>query len=371
MALQDYQIGVISIQTGQLVHVYDQTSLIALRYSRVLNGVGTLALSLENSNNNLSAFRLDNIIDVRRTNPVSGNLETEDSYFSRMTQRYIENNEERLAVGGVHLNHLLLRRVIDPASDPLEAGGFSTKGGAADTVIRDYVREQAGDLANNSRSFDGFTVPAVPGTGAGAGARARYENLLETVQTLAHQGGVDFNIYRTTGKLLEMFIGVMGGDKTKTTNNLTAEWVGLDPNRGNLVSPSLLEDRQNEQNFVYVLSQGQGDGRQLLKMWGTGIADSPFNRVEYVLDARNIQRGDTLSMYTEGKGDLTKKRTQLKFTYKATGLEPGNVYKLDWDLGDKITVIWDETEQDVRVTGVEVTIDESGESIVTTVENII
>ncbi len=369
--LADYQVSVIDPVTGALLRVYDQTSLIAMRYSRKINDVGALSLSVAGNQANYDTFPLDALIDVRRTNPVTGVLETEATYFARMRQRYIENNEERLAIGGVALNHLLLRRVVNPAADPLAAGGYSTKGGPADTVIEGYVREQAADLASVDRAFPNFTVASSAGIGANAGARARFENLLELIQSLANQGGVDFSIRRTTGAAMEMTIGIEGTDKTRTTNEpLQLAWVGLNPNRGNLSSPVLTEDRTPEQNFVIVLSQGTGRGRQRLSVWDIGINDSPFNRIEYVLDGRNIQRGDTLSMYTEGTGDLLKKRIQLKFDYKPTGGEPGNIYNVDWTLGDKITVLWDSAQKDVRVMSIEIQIDENGETITPTVENI-
>jgi len=371
MALQDYQITVIDPSTGEVLRIYDQTSLIAMRFSQKLNDVGALSLSLEGNQSNYDSFPLDALIDVRRTNPISGMLETEETYFARMRQRYIEENEERLAIGGVSLNHLLLRRVIHPNADPLMSGGYSTKGGPADTVIESYVREQAADLASVERSFPGFTVVPTGGLALNAGARARYENLLELITTLANQGETDFTIRRTTGAAMAMEINTIGSDKTRTTNEpLSLPWVGLNPNRGNLSSPSLIEDRTNEQNLVYVLAQGKGRGRFRLVLSALGLSDSPMNRIEYVLDARNVQRGDTLGMYTEGKGDLTKKRIQLKFDYKPTGGEPGNIYKVDWVLGDKITVLWESAQQDVRITAIEIQIDQSGESINTTVENL-
>ena len=161
MALPSYQVVVIDPTSGDVTNIYDNTAFIDLRYSRVLNGIGLLALVLPGTDLNYETFTLDSLIEVQRTDPATGALIVEDTYFCRLRERYRDDRIERVVIGGVSLNHLLMRRVVRPEDDPAVAGGYSTKDGPADTVIRAYVREQAADLASAARQFPGFTVNSV------------------------------------------------------------------------------------------------------------------------------------------------------------------------------------------------------------------
>lgn len=368
MSLPSYQITVIDPLTGDVAAVFDPASFRDLRYSRVLNDIGLLALTIPADNPYRSVFTLDSLVEVYRTSPETGLLVKEETYLTRLTHRFREDNAEWFIVGGMSLNHFLARRLVDPDDDPLVAGGYSTKSGAADTVIRSYCREQIGDLASTDRSITQLTIPPVGGTGQNVGARLRHENLLEAIQDLSKKGEVDFIIERTTGRSFEMTIGVIGSDKTYTTNYPLLPSVVLSPDRGNLSSPSLMIDRKKETNFVYALGQGQGSDRYVVKLAGDGTADSPWNRLEFTTDARNIQKGDSLSVYTQAVAALREHQAKIEFTFEPTGMEPGNIYRLDWDMGDLITTVWGDDNLDLRITSVEVEISETGETIRTTVE---
>jgi hypothetical protein len=369
MTQVSYQIVLISPVTGHILTVFDPAAFDEIKYSRVLNDVGVLAITYPGTVDR-SLFSLDTLIEIYRTSPVTGELAKEDTYFVRYTQRFRQDTSEKFVVGGFSLNHLLARRIVDPDDDPLQAGGFSTKAGLADYVMRDYAREQAGDLASAERSFPGLTVPPVYGLGIAAGARVRHQVLLELLQDLASRGGVDFEIRRTTNANLELAILPIGTDKTKTSNYPLTPWVGLSPQRGNLSNPSLTFDRKSEQNFVYALGQGQAERRKLLKLAGDGITDSPYNRIEFVADIRTAENDSPLQLFTGAKAQLFNKRPRKDFTYEPTDQEPGNVYNQDWVLGDKVSAFWDEEDLDLRVTSVEITLSANNESVKTTLTEV-
>src|SRR5687768_5245196 len=146
MPLPDYQLTVIHPSTGQPLTVITGSGIDDLVYSKVLNNIGALAMTLPEGHDWSSIFVLDSLIEVARTSPLTGTLQTEETYLTRLTHRFREGDEELYVVGGLSLNHLLARRVIDPDDDPLAAGGYSTKAGPADDVMRAYAREQCGDL---------------------------------------------------------------------------------------------------------------------------------------------------------------------------------------------------------------------------------
>lgn len=363
MALPIYQISLINPITGEVVASFDGPSFYEVRYSRALNDVGVFAMTLPSDPETIALFTLDSLIEVARTSPATGQLAVEETYLVRLTHRFREGDQERFIVGGLSLNHLLARRVVDPDDDPAAAGGYSTKAGPADDVLRDYAREQCGDLASAIRQYPNFSVGSVGSVGLSVGRRLRYENLLEIFQDVANQGGVDFLISRITGNTLRLTIAPIGTDKTKTRNYPFAPFVQLDPARGNLSEPSLLFDRREEQNFVYALGQGPGEQRITLKYSGLGIGDSPYNRIEFTSDVRTAERGDSTTLATGARAALFEKQARKEFTFAPVGTEPGAIYQLDYVIGDILTCAWGDESIDLRVRGIDISLSEDGEKL--------
>lgn len=369
--LADYQVLVFSCTTGALLRIFDPQAFYDLRYNRALNDVGALVMTFPFTSDLPTLFAKDNLIEVQRTSPITGQLVVEETYFTRLTHRFREGREERYIVGGMSLNHLIGRRVIDPADDPAGAGGYSTKAGAADTIMRAFAREQMGDLASAARRFASFTIDLVPGTGFNTGKRARYDNLLKTFQELASQGQTDFIVHRTTANNLVLTILPIGQNKTRTANYPFHAFTQFDPNRGNLSNPSLSIDAKQEQNFCYALGQGQGDTRIVSRVPGDTIGDSPYNRIEFTTDARQSDRSDPYYLLTAARAALQENQASRDFTFEPIPEASGAIYNLDWTLGDKITATWDDESIDLRVTDVEISIGEDGESIKAKLERFI
>lgn len=363
MALPDYQLTVRDPFTGGVRTVLDGSAFDDCKYSRALNDVGVFAMTLPSDPDWPAIFTLDALIEVERTSPITGRLQVEETFLTRLTHRFREGNEERFVVGGLSLNHLLGRRVVDPADDPLASGGYSTKAGAADTILCTYAQEQCGISASAVRQFPNLAILPPLNIGIAAGRRLRYENLLEVFQDVANQSNVDFLITRITDNALRLTVAPIGTDKTRSRNYPFAPFVELNPTRGNLSDPSLLSDRKKEQNYVYALGQGPGDQRILLKLEGLDNRLSPYNRIEFTSDVRMAERGDSQTLRTGARSALYDKQAVKEFTFKPTGAEPGNIYRMDWDVGDSLTCVWDDEALDLRVREVEISLDSAGETI--------
>lgn len=368
--LPDYQLTVRDPATGAVRIVLDGSAFDDCKYSRVLNDVGVFAMTLPSDPDWPAIFTLDTLIDIERSSPVNGQLQIEDTYLTRLLHRFREGDEEKFIVGGLSLNHLLARRIVDPADDPLAAGGYSTKQGPADDILAEYAEEQCGSVASVDRQFPNFNVAPTGSLGLTAGKRLRYENLLETFQDVANQSNVDFIISRLTAQILRLTVAPIGSDRSRSRNYPFGPFVELTPLRGNLSDPSLLSDRKREQNYVYALAQGPGENRIVAQVQGTGIFDSPYNRIEFTTDIRAAERGDSTTVLTQARAALYENQAKKEFTFKPTGSEPGNTYRLDWDIGDIVTCSWDDEVFDLRVREVEITLNSSGESIMPRLEAI-
>lgn len=365
--LADYQLVIINPVDGSVKSIFDGTALDDLKYSRELNEVGVLAATLPYSDALLDIFTLDALIEVQRTSPVTGALITEDTFLCRLTHHFREGNEEKFVIGGLSLNHLLARRVIDPTDDPAAAAGYSTKSGLADTILHDYANEQCGVAASAARQFPNFAVAPSGNIGTAAGRRLRYDNLLKVFQDVGNQAKMDFIIVRLTGNTLRLIISPIGTNKTRSRNYPFAPFVEFNPLRGNLSDPSLLVDRKTEQNYVYALAQGPGDSRTVTKVSGDGTGDSPYNRIEFTADVRNAERGDNTTIRTGAFAALYDKSPKNEFTFKPTGTEPGGVYRLDYDIGDIVTCTFANASFDLRIRAVEITLSHDNEELEITV----
>ena len=357
--------------TGLVIRIFDTTSLFNLRYSRAYNGIGTCAFTLAFDDvTDAMLNRTDMLIEVQRTSPITGKLIVEENYLARNWHRFRENNQERYVIGALSLNHLIARRIIVPDDDPDEAGGYSTKSGACDTVLFQYANQQMGAACGSAeRRIPGLTVAGVAGTAPNIGLRLAYDNLFQVFQVNAKQAGIDFQITRTNGVEFELNIGYLTTDRTEATNFPNAPMVLLDPRRGNLSDPSLMRDRKNEANFVFMRGKGQGSSRYTLPYGNNeAIAASPFNRIEIVADARNTEKGDSLGILTEAQNVLKERQQQISFSYNPEGTEAGNVYRLNWDVGDLITATWGDDTARFRITGIEITLNGSEEQLNVTTE---
>lgn len=371
MSLPSYQLSIYDAATGSTNAVYSGEAFDDLKFSRVLDDVGLLAMTMPYSDELTSIFTLDSLIDVQRTSPITGFLQTEETYLTRLTHHFREGDVEKFVIGAVSLNHLLARRIIDPADDSSAAGGYSTKSGPADDVLVAYARQQCGDLClTAARKYPNFSIAASNSVGDSVGRRLRYDNLLEVFQDVCNQSStilMDFQIVRLSGNLLRLTVNPIGTDRTRSHNYPFAPFVELNPLRGNLSDPSLLFDRKQEENYVYALAQGPGESRIVTRVTGDGVYDSPYNRIEFTTDVRNAERGDNTTILTSARNALYDKQPQKEFTFKPTGTEPGSMYHLDWDIGDRVTCTFGTDSFDLRIRGVEITLSPDNEEISVTV----
>jgi hypothetical protein len=365
-----YQILIINPTTGLVEGIIDSQSVVDIQYSRILNGIGRLAVTLPADDRWNALFTLDTLVEIYRTHPVLGTLQKEETYFVRIFNRSQTAESDLITFGGLSLNHILTRRVINPNDDPLVAGAYSTKAGHADTVIYDYVNEQMGTAASLERQMPNFSIELPTGIADGAGARLSYENLYDEMLKLAKAGKTDIIVERTTGNNLKLYIKPIGVDRTKLTNYPLKQWVGLSPIRGNLPEAALALDRSSEKNFVYELGNGEGSRRDILEVPGSGMADSPWNRCEFSEDSRGIERNDALGLLTGALNSLYENRYKQEFSMSCRADEPGNAYKDDWDLGDLVTVLFNNMEFNLRISEVSISFSETEETINVQVEQL-
>ena len=371
MSYPTYEILIISPATGDILKVLSPSNAVEIKYSRVINDVGTFTIVFRGRalvDEVVPLFGTDTIVEIYRDSQTQSytDLTKEGTYFTRLRKQYIDDEGiDSFIVGGFCTNHLLQRRTIDPSDDSVQPnGGYATKAGAADTVLRDYIREQAADLASTERQTLGLTVPAVAGTFPTVGKRIRFKNLLAICQEISAAVNVDFYIERTTGLNFECYIGTQGTDRTYKTNKGLNPFTIFNPLRGNLRRPAYEIDEKKEVNFLYVQGPGEGARRFVLEVPGSDrMAASLFNRCERAIDARNTKVGGSAAMLSEGQEKLVTDGVQIDFNINLIPQIGGTKYREDIFLGDKVTVVWRDIIANIRITKIEFTLTQNSEEI--------
>ena len=360
---------------GQQIYTITSQGMVSLEYSRELNEVGTFSMALIGeqaewvwANMNLP-IGLDYFVEIYRLNPMTFEYEKDDTYFTRFVNPYhTDDGTFFIVVGGFSLNRLLMYRLIVPDEDPIGAGGYVTDAGKAGKVIARLVEAHLGNMASSKRQITNL-ITDYDGTGELAGGRWRFDNLHEICKELANAGGVRFNIEHTGEARLVMRIGTWYHDKTLTTNFPGKPYALFSRQRGNLNEPSLILDYKEEKNVVYLRGSGNEDNQVIIVQEAVRMDNSPYNRIEFEQTSdRDDERESPTIMLTQAKDALVENAPKIEFTFPVQDL-PGTLYKVDYDLGDKVSAIWGEFKNDLVVSSINLSIQEGEETLNVSVES--
>lgn len=216
------------------------------------------------------------------------------------------------------------------------------KGGPAETVMKQYVEENAGPSALflNGRASDGvisgFTVVPTAGLGLDWAGQRSFQNLLSVLQEIASASGVDFDVVRTDTGGPVAFEFRTYYPQLGTNRSATVQFGTL---LGNMVTPFYTNSRTEEITRVLALGAGENTARRVLAADGTHIADSPWNLIEKSEDARSE---DTLTgLQKIAAAVLAKGVPQESFTFQVLQTQ-SLMYGRDYFLGDIVTASFED-----------------------------
>lgn len=310
--------------SGALVALIDD--FVGLEIKEPVNGVGEYALQMKGDDPDCALFGLDYQVEAWWRDLDAGiawRREIEafhrDGYWSVAA-------DGKLVFSSVGVGYVdLLRRThIEAYAGSAEA----VKSGPAETVIKEYVDEQAGPSAG-SRARSGLSVQADGETGETVRFTRPWANLLAVCQEIAQVGGGDFEIVGTGAATFEFrwHSGQLGADRSAT--------VRFSLGFGNMAEPELRQTRSGEINAVLVAGQGSEDARETVWRTDAGLLDdSPWNRCEAFVDARS--EADTSGLNTVGDARLKEGKPSNTLTFKVLQTE-GYRYGRDYFLGDLVT----------------------------------
>ena len=362
---------------GTLLAIIDDYR--SLQYGHVVDGPGFFTLQLSYNDSKRPLFTKNRILEVKRKIPNYVDWYTEFvGHCEDFAPTFYANGNTQFSVVGSGLNGLLGRVVV-----AYQEGSAQSKktAMAAETAMKEYVRENRGDLATiangreDTAALASFYVEGDLGAGIDWSGERSGKKLLEVLQDIANYALIDFNtvVHPTLGMgnyLFKTYEEQLGEDRTvvglDVTTGLNA--AGNAPHifsleMGNVSLAMLTQKHKQEINRVYVF--GQDD------ITGLGVVYHSENFAAIggdTLNLREAMRGGG-SQETAAEmialADEYLEDSQFKETFEFTPFDtPASVYGLHYKIGDRTTVKLGDIQRNKRLTRVSVTVSggEGGES---------
>lgn len=353
--------------TGTKIAIFDAWTSLTINHG--VNNYSTHQFIMNGGDSRIELFTKDCLLEVvRRNQEYSVAWYTEYIGFHRTSQRQITETGRRLftSYGRGLLDLINRRNILHFASS-----SGASKTGAAETVIKQFVDENAGPGAVTpprlrAGALTGLTVQATAGLGATwTGSRA-YHNLLEIIADIAGSSGLVFDVVRT-GTLTFLF--KVYEQEDRTTMGLVPS-TGLNaagntpiifaPEFGNMAVPSLTASATEEVTTVVVLGQGQEDNREFVVRQSAAIADSPWNDIEDSHDAR--QESTVAGLNSQGDEALHDQSAKENFNCNIIQT-PSCAYGRDYFLSDLIEARFDTIEREKQIIAITVNVANGEENI--------
>lgn len=169
------------------------------------------------------------------------------------------------SISGFDCRYLLKRRIIKT----MNSGDSWKWSGTGEMCIRNLIREQCGELAEEKRRLPIVnTIPASDGIGFEYSVSESYSNVYEVCVTIATQTEVGWCVAFRNGTIVLEFYS--GGDLTRT--------VRFDTDYNSLESGDFEDSSDSYSNSVYIGGKGSGENRDIYE--GESLINPAYLRLD-------------------------------------------------------------------------------------------
>lgn len=247
---------------------------------------------------------------------------------------------ENWIIRALPLKSWLGQRITYPPSTT----GYDNKQGAAETVMKHYVENNAGSLALADRQFANFIVSPNSSLGDSVSWQSRFKNLAEELAEISMVSGMGWNVDIDTVSKKFVFNSLIGRDLT--VNQSTLPPAIFSPEFNTLGQLSYVESDLNFKNHAIVAGQGEGIDRRVIEV-GTSTG---YERFELFVDARDVAEETeddppvsraTIDIETDliNRGNQKLTEYQQEIYLEGQALTKSRLtYEVDYDLGDLVTL---------------------------------
>ncbi len=357
MSQSGYEIW-LGTDAGVVKQIIDRP--ISLSYTLALNDIGILQIVLP-GDFDMANVRLDSWIWVYR---FIGNLRVlvgNTVFFIREIERQSSNNQNLLIFSAVSAIELLARRIVAYASGTSQAN----KSGAAETVMKEIVSENLGADAGAGRDLSAYmTIASDNGAGATVTKGFSWDNVLDVLQEISQysvlaEDAIYFDVvYQNTGKLeFKTYAGLRGQDLSYSSG----QGLIVSPQHDNLGQAVYTQDWTSEATYIYAGGQGQEADRLVVSASSADrIQTSVLNLREDFVSA--TMQSASSGLFSSAQSELHKHRPVRLFTGELMNT-PTMRFGIEWNLGDKVTAVFDGKPFDCIINGVSVRVNAGKESI--------
>lgn len=333
----------------------------SFKIAMAVNEPGYFVLDVAGKNI-ISQIAPDNLVEFYRATPGAGMRLIYTGIARRFTERVGANGKYSARIAGYGLNDLLSTRIVAYAAGTAQAA----KSGAWDDIMKAIVRENLGTGAATARQLTSWLRVEADTTQGATGSKSfAWRNVLTVLRGLsdlsAETGdrvyyevsriGEDDFVFRTAVRQLgaDRSFGATGGAVAPMVMSLEA---------GNLVDVTLERDYTEEATYIYAGGQGSEDDRLIVEVEDTTrSARSPWARREAFRDARNASSSGTVQ--AEAYERLHDGRPRLRFVAKVVET-PRARYGTAWQLGDRVTALFNGRTYTGMIQAVEIAVREDG-----------
>jgi hypothetical protein len=248
-------------------------------------------------------------------------------FSGTVTSRYRtfdKDNGDKITFGGLDDMLHLSRTLAYPETNGLfSTQAYDVRTGPAETIMKQYVDYNAGPNAASGRQW--LSIQPDAGLGTTITGRARFDNLLDLLASIALQGGgLGFNVIQVDNEL--QFQVFQPADKTKSAF--------FSPILGNISS----FDYKNEDptaNLVIVGGSGEGAAR-ILDWKADNNSIVQYWRREVFVDRRDTT--DSTELTNAMNEELTNQAEKNSFSFVPIDT-PQLSFGKDYNLGDKVSIV--------------------------------
>lgn len=294
-----------------------------IQYNPKYSGIGSFELSCALNEENKSLIVEDNILWI------------EDEYAG-VIQYIDKSSDNEIKAKGKLLSVVLNWRTVIKT---YEANKLTTG------IFEELVRLNF--MTDGERKIEGFTFINNVTDNTAIRYQVTGKSLSDIFQPLSETYDIGYEVYLNMEEKAFEFTLFRGKDLTIGNKDGNKPVIfGTDFN--NILKSEYVSDKNNYRNVAYVAGEGEGENRVVVEVKQTESAG--FFRREIVVDARDIQKANSISRMTDEEyNELLQQRGKEKLSefrkvesYDAelmSDARTGFVYGKDYFLGDTVSVV--------------------------------
>lgn len=242
-----------------------------------------------------------------------------EDFFSGVVGEFEDENGIDMSTNGYsdedHLAGSLAYPV--PAGAPYTVD-YDVRTGIAETIIKQYVNLNAGPGASPSRQISGLTLETDLARGTSVTGRARFDNLMTLINSLATQGGVGFRV-------LDMEFQVYSPEDKSGAIVFSSELQTL--------GAYTYKEKRGKVNHVIVGGAGTGSARTFIEV-SNSESILGWGRRELFIDQSNTS--SSVELTAAANEELEKEGDTVSLTFAPIVTEAMRPFD-DYGIGDWVT----------------------------------